>query len=262
MAKCNKWKTECHDCIQAKSFSWFVDRSTWLYNKKKEVFSDLDLTITTPSQWLADLVKESFLRNYPVEVIHNGIDTNAFYPRASTFREDHHIPQDKCILLGVAIQWVPRKGADVFIRLAEKLDMEKFQIVLVGTDDKVDRTLPENIISIHRTANQAELAEIYSAADLFVNPTREEVLGLVNLEALACGTPVITFRTGGSPETIDEKTGMVVDCDDEEALYQAILKIAAERPFSQEDCVARAQQFSEKDKYMEYYRIYEEALTK
>lgn len=261
MAKCEKWKTGCCNCIQAKSFSWFIDRSAWLYNKKKEVFSGLDLTIVTPSKWLASLLKESFFRNYPVKVIHNGIDTDIFQPRTSAFRKKHHITEEKFIILGVAIQWVPRKGADVFIRLAKRLDPEKFQIVLVGTDNQVDKLLPENVISIHRTSNQAELAEIYSAADLFVNPTREEVLGLVNIEALACGTPVITFRTGGSPECIDEHTGMIVDCDDEEALYRAILKIETERPFSAEACRIRAQQFSEKEKYIEYYKLYAQATN-
>ena len=256
MAKCDKWKTGCYDCVQKNTFSWFVDRSSWLYQKKKTAFSDLNLTIITPSYWLAEQVKESFLKDYPVKVIHNGIDLAVFQPRNSDFRKRYEIPTDKTLLLGVAIKWVPRKGLDVFIRLAERLDPEKFQIVLVGTDDKVDKQLPSGVISIHRTASQEELAEIYSAADLFVNPTREEVLGLVNLEALACGTPVVTFRTGGSPECIDASCGAAVDCDDEEALYRVVLRIAKERPFSAENCRMRAQQFDEKTKFSEYVKLY------
>lgn len=256
MANCDKWKTGCHHCVQRNRFSWFFDRSSWLYQKKKEAFSGLDMTIVTPSRWLADLVGESFLKGYLVQIINNGIDLSIFHPSASEFRRKYNIPESKFVLLGVAIQWSLGKGLDVFVRLAQQLDPEKFQIVLVGTDTEIDKQLPKNVISIHRTENQQELAEIYSAADLFVNPTREEVFGLVNVEANACGLPVLTFRTGGSPECIDEKTGMVVDCDDEEALYEAILKIKEERPFSKEDCVARAQQFSEKEKYMEYYNLY------
>jgi glycosyltransferase involved in cell wall biosynthesis len=127
---------------------------------------------------------------------------------------------------------------------------------MVGTDEQVDKLLPENVISIHRTENQVQLAEIYSAADLLVNPTREENFPTVNLESLACGTPVLTFRTGGSPEMLDETCGMVVERNDEEALYQAILKIAEEKPFSTAACTLRGQQFSEKEKFTEYYKLY------
>ena len=260
MAGCDNWKTGCHHCVQAKTFSWFCDRSAWLYEKKKRAFSNLDLTIVTPSQWLADLVRESFLKEYPVVVVNNGINLDIFKPTDSDFRKKHGIPEEKFILLGVAIQWVPRKGADVFIRLAKQLDPDRFQIVMVGTDDDIDRQLPDNVISIHRTANQAELAEIYSAADLFVNPTREDTFPTVNMESLACGTPVLTFRTGGSPEIIDEKTGRVVECDDEEALFKFILQIEKEYTFSKENCRKHAMHFSEQDKFCEYLSIYDETV--
>jgi len=260
MAKCDKWKTGCHHCPQRKTFSWFVDRSSWVYKKKKAAFTGLDLTIVTPSQWLADLVKESFLQQYPVLVVNNGIALDVFKPIPSDFRSRYGIPEDKFVLLGVAIQWVPRKGADVFIRLAERLDPNKFQIVMVGTDDTIDKQLPDNVISIHRTANQKELAEIYSAADLFVNPTREDTYPTVNMESLACGTPVLTFRTGGSPEILDERTGMVVACDDEETLYDSILRIEFQRSFAVKDCVTRAKQFDEEEKYQQYKALYEEML--
>lgn len=259
MAKCNKWRTGCQCCVQRKTFSWFVDRSAWLYQKKKEAFTGLDLTIVTPSQWLADLVNESFLKDYPVRVVHNGIDRNVFSPRLSDFRKRYNIQEEKILLLGVAVQWVPRKGADVFLRLSQKLDPNRFQIVLVGTDKRIDKQLPPNIISIHRTANQMELAEIYTAADLFVNPTREDTFPTVNMESLACGTPVLTFRTGGSPEMLDETCGRVVECDDEEALYQAILDMA-EHPLRQEDCLKRAESFDEKERFKEYVALYGEAV--
>lgn len=261
MAKCDKWKTSCHQCPQWKTFSWFADRSSWVYKMKKETFSGLDLTIVTPSRWLADLVKESFLKDYPVQVINNGIDLNVFKHTPSDFRNKHDIPEDKFVLLGVAIQWVPRKGADVFIRLANRLDPEKYQIVMVGTDDMIDKQLPDNVISIHRTSNQKELAEIYTAANLFVNPTREEVFGLVNVEANACGTPVLTFRTGGSPECIDERSGFVVECDDEAALFDAILRIESQKPFTPEDCCFRAANFSEQDKYLEFVALYRSLMN-
>lgn len=261
MIGCGKWKEAgCEGCPQRSAYSWFFDRSAGLFAKKKELFSGLDLTIVTPSRWLADQVKQSFLKAYPVKVIHNGIDLNVFSPRDSDFRKKYGL-ENKYILLGVAFGWGRRKGLDVFIRLAQRLAPERFRIVLVGTDEKVDKQLPENILSIHRTANQQELAEMYSAADVLVNPTREETFPTVNMEALACGTPVITFRTGGSPEILDEKTGIVVNRDDEEALYQAILEVQAERSFSAADCMARARQFSESDKFIEYYNLYNKTET-
>ena len=256
MAGCEKWKTGCHRCSQRRSFSWFFDRSRWLYEKKKQAFSGLDLTIVTPSQWLADLVKESFLKEYPVTVVNNGIDLSVFKPTPSDFRQKHGIREDQFLLLGVAIGWHPRKGADVFMRLARRLDPDKFRIVMVGTDDAMDAQLPENIISIHRTANQAELAEIYTAADLFVNPTREDTFPTVNMESIACGTPVLTYRTGGSPEILDEKTGMVVDCGDEEALFEAIVRIGMDSPFNHENCRIRAFIYDENRKFREYSKLY------
>ena len=262
MAGCEKWKTGCHHCSQRRTFSWFFDRSSWLYEKKKRALSGLDMTIVTPSEWLAGLVKESFLKEYPVVVVNNGIDLNVFKPTPSDFRQNHGIREDQVLLLGVAIGWHPRKGADVFMRLARRLDPDRFRIVMVGTDDQIDRQLPENIISIHRTANQAELAQIYTAADLFVNPTREDTFPTVNMESLACGTPVLTYRTGGSPEILDDKTGMVVDCDDEEALYDAIMRIGHEQPFSWTDCRSRGLSYDENRKFREYSALYESILLK
>ena len=172
MIGCDKWRTGCYDCIQRKEYSWFFDKSKKLYEKKRELFSGLDLTIITPSKWLAGLVKESFLKDYEVKVINNGIDLDVFKPTESDFREKYNL-QDKKIVLGVAFGWGPKKGLDCFVELSKSLP-ENYQIVLVGTDKKVDKHLPKNIISIHRTKNQRELAKIYTAADVFVNPTRED----------------------------------------------------------------------------------------
>lgn len=258
LVECEKWKNECFSCNQRNRFSFFFDRSKMLYRKKQEAFSDLDLTIITPSQWLADLVKESFLKDYPVKVIHNGIDLSIFKPTPSDFREKYGILAEKKILLGVAFGWGVRKGLDVFLELEKRLDKEKYQIVLVGTDEKVDRQLPPGIISIHRTQNQQELAEIYTAADLFVNPTREENYPTVNMESIACGTPVLTFRTGGSPEILDDATGAVVDCDDVDALEREIIRICRDEPYSGEACIARAKCFDMNERFEEYIRLYEQ----
>ena len=254
-AKCDRWKNACHHCTQRKQFSWFFDRSATLYQRKKALFSELDLTIVTPSQWLADLVKQSFLKEYPVKVIHNGIDLSVFRPTPSDFREKYHIPEEKFVLLGVAFGWGKRKGLDVFVELSRRLDPEKYQIVLVGTDDAVDKNLPENILSIHRTQNQQELAEVYTAADLFVNPTREDNYPTVNMEAIACGTPVVTFDTGGSPESVDEGPGGGVDCDDVDALEQKIIRISHISPFDTDNCIRKAKSFDGTARFEEYLNL-------
>ena len=257
MAKCGKWKTRCTSCVQRREFSWFLDRSGSLFDRKKRLFSGLDLTVVTPSEWLAGQVRESFFRDYPVQVIHNGIDLSVFQPTDGTFRERYGIPADQKIVLAVAFGWGARKGLDVLMELARRLDGSRYQMVLVGTDEAVDRLLLPQIISIHRTQNQTELAEIYTAADVFVNPTREEVLGLTNIEANACGTPVVTFRTGGSPECIDGSSGIVVEQEDLQGMLEAIRHICEHKPFSAEDCRKRAKLFDKNERFAEYVRLYE-----
>lgn len=246
---CEKWKTDCFDCPQCKRFSLFRDKSMALHRKKKAAFEGLDAVVVTPSRWLADLAEQSFLKQFPIRVIHNGIDLSVFKPTPSAEK------QDVFTLLGVSTEWGYRKGLDTFVRLAEELG-DAYQIVLVGTNKKLDRALPKTIRSIHRTDSAQQLAQLYTAADLFVNPTREENFPTVNLESLACGTPVLTYRTGGSPESLTEQVGAVVNCDDYGALKAAIARIRDTRPFASEDCVAQARRFDKGDKFDEYVELY------
>ena len=262
MAKCDRWKAGCGNCPYPKDSypQANVDRTAKMWRLKKKWFTGVEnMTIVTPSQWLAELVKESFLQEYPVKVIHNGIDLSVFRPTDGDFRQKYGIG-DKYMLLGVADSWGERKGLDVFIELSKRLDPARYQIVLVGTNDGVDKLLPDGVISIHHTEDQHELAEIYTAADLFVNPTREENYPTVNMESLACGTPVVTFRTGGSPECLDETCGSVVDRDDIDALEKEICRIEAERPYSREACLRRAGSFDKELLFRGYMDLYEDRI--
>jgi glycosyltransferase involved in cell wall biosynthesis len=213
LAKCDRWKAECGNCpcLKKYPYSWFFDRSAKLLEKKKKLYGDFhNLHIITPSKWLAGLVKQSFLQDFNVTVINNGIDISVFKYTDSSFKHDHGI-EDKKMILGVASVWSYAKGLDIFIELSKA--RRDWAFVLVGTDDKTDKLLPKQIISIHRTSNQTELAKIYSAADVFLNPTREDTFPTVNMEAIACGTPVVTFDTGGSAEIVGDKYGAVCkDC--------------------------------------------------
>ena len=255
---CMKWKTGCYDCPKYTEYpASKVDQSRLMWRLKKKWFTGVEnMTLVTPSNWLAGLVKQSFLKDYPVKVINNGIDLNIFKPTRSTFRQDYGIAQDECMLLGVAFGWGERKGLDIFIELANRLP-QHYRIVLVGTDEAVERLLPENIVSIHQTDNQAQLAEIYSASDLFVNPSREENYPTVNMEALACGTPVVTFNTGGSPEIIDDSCGAVVERNTVDELINIIADFQAGKlSFSASSCLRRALNFSYTAHYEDYLNLY------
>ena len=163
-------------------------------------------------------------------------------------------------MLGVSFGWNEKKGLDIFCELAERLSGE-YQIVLVGTDDMTDKILPENIISIHRTQNQKKLAEIYSAADVLVNPTRADTFPTVNMESLACGTPVLTFKAGGSPEVVDDSCGAVVPCGDVEALVKEIECINLMKPYPEQSCTQKAKRFNVDTANENYLRLYKKLYS-
>lgn len=258
--KCEKWKTGCSNCPRFKEYPRSLyDNSEFMWRFKRKWFTGVrNMTLVTPSKWLGNLVSESYLRDYPRRVIYNGIDLTVFRPSPGNFREKYGL-QDKKIVLGVSYGWSEKKGLDVFVELSKKLP-EDYRIVLVGTNEETDRQLPENIVSVHKTKDQKELAEIYSAADVFVNPTREEVLGLVNIEALACGTPVITFATGGCVEIPDSTCGSVIEGENVDAMKDEILRVVETRPYSSEACVKRAGNFDKNGRYEEYVELYKEVL--
>ena len=222
---CEKWKTQCQDCPQYKKYSYILDRSKFLFNTKKQITNGLNLTIVTPSEWLAQKAKDSFLNAKRITVINNGIDLNIFHFRESDFIERNQL-KGKKIVLGVAFDWGEKKGLDVFVRLAKTLPAE-YKIVLVGIEEHLkDMLLDLGIMVIEKTNNQKELAEIYSSANVFVNATREDTYPTVNLEAIACGTPVVSFNTGGCSETIPEGGGVIVEKNNIEELEKAIISVA------------------------------------
>lgn len=263
LTKCDKWQKGCHACPYSPQLypQAYIDTTRIMWKLKKYFFTGIEnCTIVTPSQWLANHVKQSFLKNYPIKVINNGIDLSVFQPTESDFRERHNLTNKK-IVLGVAFSWDKRKGSDIFIDLSKRLPCD-YQIILVGINSQLKKQLPPNIISINRTQNQKELAEIYTAADVFANPTREENYPTVNMEAIACGTPVVTFRTGGSPEILDETCGSIVDCDDIDTMEIEIRRICEQKPYSVEACLKRAKSFDMNDRFEEYVDLYKEIENK
>lgn len=216
--KCAQWMTHCaysESCPQPDAYPKTICKSNCARNfeDKRRIFTSVPperMTLICPSQWLADLVAKSFLKGYPVEVRHNTIDKAVFKPTPSDFRERYGIG-DRFMILGVASPWTERKGLGDFVRLAGELDSDRYAIVLVGLSAKQMKSLPVGIIGLTRTDSPQELAGIYTTADVFFNPTVEDNYPTVNLEAEACGIPVITYDTGGCRETIADVRSHVVE---------------------------------------------------
>ena len=228
---CNKWKKECNHCPQKKEYPTRIgpDFSRRNYYLKKKLFSNIPkLTLVTPSQWLADLVSDSFIKEYPIKVIHNGVDTKIFQSTDSNLRSKYKLGNKK-VVLGVASVWDQRKGLECFIKLAEKLDQRQYQIVLVGLSQDQIKILPRQIVGIMRTNSTKELAALYTLAYVFVNPTFEDNYPTTNIEAIACGTPVITFDTGGSTESA-EMYGLSVEKGNIDELVSALGQIEGISP--------------------------------
>lgn len=257
---CDRWKTECHDCPLSKWYS--LDKSRRNFNLKKNLCAGLkSLTIVPVSEWLADNIRESHLKDCSIEVIHNGIDINVFKPQTMDVRERYGIDEGKKIVLGVAAVWDARKGLTDFYQLAKRLPADEFAIVIVGklTAEKQVVEGGCQMVFVDRTQNALELAQLYSAASVFANPTYQDNYPTTNLEAMACGTPVITYNTGGSPEAVDENTGAVVAQGDVEALATAIEKFSAID--CKEACLKRAEAlFDNKKCFNAYILLYNNLL--
>ena len=260
--RCEKWMEGCGNCPHLDYFpaSLFLDNTANIWKKREKLYNSIKtMTIVTPSKWLAGLAEISlFKKNHPIKVINNGINLNVFKPTESNFRKDYGL-EDKYLILGLAYFWDEGKGLHVFKELARRLP-DKYRIIMVGTNDEIDRELPENIISIHRTSSQEELVKIYSAVDLFVNPSIEENFPTVNMEALGCGIPLLVYDKGGNAETLDKKSGSKVEPRDIDKLEIEIIRICDTKPYSKEDCLKRSKDFDMVKKYKEYVKLYKEAI--
>lgn len=250
--QCENWKSKCVNCPEHRAL--FNDYTEKQYELKKEYLSKIKTLVYVPvSNWIADSLLQSHQKHRPIITIHNGIDTNLFRPSSSKKNDG------KFRILGVAAVWSKRKGLEDFIKLRSLLPTE-FEITIIGLNNSQIESLPSGIKGISRTTDIQELVKYYSEADVFVNPTYSDNFPTTNIESLSCGTPIITYRTGGSPEAIDDKTGIVIDQGDVNALYSAILNMK-KQPLSTEDCRKRAESFFDKDKcFNKYLDLYKSLL--
>lgn len=257
LCKCEKWKTGCFNCpnLQQYPISYMLDRTKQNYDLKKKIFTSVSkMYFVSPSIWLANLFKYSFLNKYPITVINNGINIKKFYKIDSDLRKKYNIV-DKKVILGVASPWNDRKGFKDFINLADLLD-SSYQIVLIGVSNTQKKKLNKNIIAINKTNDIEELAKWYSLADVFVNLTYEDNFPTVNLESLACGTPVITYKTGGSIEVINENTGLICNQGDIKEVKESIDFICSHKSQYYNCDVYARERFDEEQKFYEYVSLY------
>lgn len=266
-AGCYKWQSLCEDCPQKFEFpaSYLVDRSRQNFLDKKEAFTSVpNMTIVTVSEWMKNEMSNSFLKDCQFQVIHNGIDLNVFSVQDNEqgVRQRYGLG-DKRIILGLASIWSKEKGWDDFIEMSKMLNDNEL-IVLVGVSEKQQEQLPSNIVGIRRTENVQQLAELYSAADVFVNPTWQDNYPTVNLEAIACGTPVVTYRTGGSVEAITDSTGMIVEQGDVAGLLSAAREIMQRgTQFFKDSCRKFAlENFDKEERYNDYLKLYDKLLKR
>jgi putative colanic acid biosynthesis glycosyltransferase len=254
---CKKWQSHCNNCPKHKNYpsSW-VDNSYNNFEEKKRIFNSINrMEIVTHSFWLENLVKKSFLKDFKVHVTPSAVNLQQFKPTSSKLREKYCL-ENKKVLLGCASIWTNRKGYHDFIQLSEKIN-DEFIIVMIGLNTKEINGLPQKIIGLQRTESIEELAQWYCIAYAFINPTSQDNFPTTNLEALACGTPVITYNTGGSPEAIDHKTGFVVEKGNIQGILDSLNQLET---LNQEDisaaCRLRAEfLFDKRTRYLDYLKI-------
>lgn len=259
---CNNWKIECNSCPQLHEYpkSIWLDFTKYMFNRKKKLFSDFKkLTIVTPSNWLADRVRLSFLKDKEIKVIHNGIDTqNTFYPREYNHLKVKHNLVDEKIILAVAPNLMSdAKGGKCVLELAHRLESENVKFILIGVDD-VSKNYGDNIIALGRTTNQVELAEYYSMADVFVICSKRENFPTTCIEALSCGAPVVGFDTGGAKETAPEGCGKFVEYGDiDEIVNETRLLLCEKNTISKKKCENYSRKkYSKKAMLENYLQLY------
>ena len=269
-AGCDRWETLCHDCPQRREFprSLIFDRSSQSYRKKAAAFTSIPrelLTVVPVSRWLRDEMSRSFMKDSRFKVIHNGIDLSVFKPSDDAAVRREYALGERHIILGVASIWSREKGLDDFVSLAGMIDGGSEVIVLVGVSEEQKAALPDGIACIRRTSDVHQLAALYSSAVAFVNPTWQDNYPTVNLEAIASGTPVVTYRTGGSPESVVEgETGTVVARGDVQGLLDAVRAFeSADREALRCRCRGYAEaNFDKQERYREYLKLYEDITVR
>lgn len=262
-AACDKWIEGCYSCPQKKEYpaSYVMDNSSSNYIKKKECFTNVPhMRLITPSNWLKDLVKQSFLAEYPCEVIYNGLETDLYKPNLDNDVREKYQLGNKKIVLGVANVWTVTKGYDDFLELSDLLD-DTYQIIMVGLSEKQIKNLPRNIIGIERTNNKKELIDLYSAADVYFNASVQETMGLTTAESTMCGTPVIVYNATAIPESVSKQNGVIVEPHDLHRVVDAIHMLEINKQTYYQQCIVYGKRFRKEFSDEKYYSVYKDMIN-
>ncbi len=261
---CDRWKTMCYACPNRKDYPKAIgfDNSSNNFNRKKRIFNSVEnMTIVTVSNWVADLVKSSFLKKKNIQVIYNGIDLSVFKPTPLENKNLTALFKDKFIILAVASHWSERKGFDDFLKMSQLLSDDEL-IVLVGLSEDLIKKLPSNIIGLERTTCQKELAALYSRADVLVSFSFAETFGLTIVESFACGTPVVVYDNTAPPSFVTNETGFVVEDKKWRVAYDAIKNIKTKgKEFYTDYCISEAKEkYDIKNNFQQYIELYNQLL--
>ena len=253
---CYKWKENCGACPQLKKYnkSWFFDRTEKMLADKKKLFGAIPrLAVVGVSDWITEEARKApvFSNAKIFKRIYNWIDTETFAPRNTDALREKLGLDGKKVILAVASGWNKEKGINTLLEMANKLtDDEK--LLIVGNIGKI--TLPESVIHIPATNSVSELAEYYSLADVFVQPSLEETFGKVSAEALSCGTPIVCFNSTANPELIGEGCGAVAEVGNIDDMLSKIFGILSQgKEKYSEKCRNFARYSFEKQKNLEEY---------
>ena len=268
-AGCYRWEQHCAQCPQKRAFpsSILVDRSYRNFADKKKAFLSLpkdNFLIVTVSEWMKTEMSRSFLKDSRFRVIHNGIDTEQFRPMDDTEIRERYGLGDRKVILALASIWLKEKGFDDLVRMSSMLRPDELLVMVGKMTPEQKAALPESVLRIDRTDNVQQLAALYSTAVALVNPTWQDNYPTVNLEAIACGTPVVTYRTGGSVESVTPGTGFVVEQGDVEAMLECVRKVETlgKEAFGGNCREYALQHFRKQDRYADYLSLYDSLLAR
>ncbi len=258
-AGCDKWQKECGNCPKKlqDTPAYLFERSAKILKERKKYFSAInDLTVVGVSNWITEEATKTVFKNSKALTIYNGIDTEIFKPTESDFRKKHNL-ENKFVILGPASKWLSQVNKETFDSVVSSLKVDE-SLVLLGCSQNKMGELPNKVIGLPFVKDKTELSKIYSAADVFVNPTREESLSLINIEAQACGTPVITYSNTGVKETVDNICGFSVKTGD---FLELIDKIQYVKSIGKQSLVLDTQKrivqnFDKNENYKNYINLY------
>ena len=221
---CEGWLTDCRNCpaVTPRLRKSVAKR----FAERKNIYSKFDnLAVNGVSEWTTEAAKRSILGTAKhIKRIYNWVDTKLFCPKdnANAVKARYGISENKKLILGVSQSWSQGKGLNSFIHLSSRLS-DVAEIILIGADNGVP--VKDNLRCIGFTANVDELVELYSAADVLVNASEAETFGLVTVEAMACGTPVVAYNNSGSKELVSDAVGALAEDGNIQALYEGVIKI-------------------------------------